>query len=143
VRVALFLVALSSVAHADGLAGLYDRVAADLKRGQPLVVEAHVALCDNRIIPCGNRALGDGESLATNLYWATDGGLRGWFERRGSGWTRVAVLDGAPPGVLEEDRPRARHLRRRSLRHRRAHHHRRGAHAARRGRGARGGVRRP
>src|SRR5437764_13331113 len=84
-----------------GLAGLYDRVAVDLKRGEPLVIEAHVALCDNGIIRCGSKTLGDGDSLATNLYWATDGGLRGWFERRGSGWARVAVLGDGPAGVLE------------------------------------------
>jgi hypothetical protein len=84
-----------------GLAGLYDHVAADLRRGEPLVIEAHVALCDNSIIKCGSKTLGDGDSLATNLYWATDGGLRGWFERRGSGWTRVAVVPGASPAVLE------------------------------------------
>ncbi len=65
-------------------------VAADLAAGRPLVVQVHVALCDNQIIDCGGRGLGDGDDLARNLYWATSGGLRGWFERRGSGWTRVA-----------------------------------------------------
>ena len=72
-----------------GLAGLYDHIAADLRRGEPLVIEAHVALCESSIIRCGSKTLGDGDSLATNLYWATDGGLRGWFERRGSPWRRV------------------------------------------------------
>jgi hypothetical protein len=47
------------------------------------------SLCDNAIITCGGRGLGDGDDLARNLYWATDGGLRGWFERRGSAWRRV------------------------------------------------------
>ena len=68
---------------------LYDDVAADLRAGKPLMVAVEVALCDNGIITCGGRGLGDGEDLARNLYWATDGGLRGWFERRGSPWRRV------------------------------------------------------
>ena len=68
---------------------LYDDVAADLRAGKPLVVGVEVALCDNTIITCGGHGLGDGEDVTRNLYWATDGGLRGWFERRGSPWRRV------------------------------------------------------
>ncbi|HEY2748998.1 MAG TPA: hypothetical protein VGL86_30465 [Polyangia bacterium] len=68
---------------------LYDDVARDLAAGKPLVVDVEVALCDHSIIDCGGRGLGDGDDLARNLYWATDGGLRGWFERRGSPWRRV------------------------------------------------------
>jgi hypothetical protein len=87
---------------ADGwLDALHDRVAADLRAGRPLVVHAHVALCDNSIIRCGSRALGDGDSLRTNLYWASGGGARGFFDRRGSGWTRVFVGRGEHPDVLE------------------------------------------
>jgi hypothetical protein len=75
------------------LGGLYDRVAADLAAGRPLVVEAHVALCDNAVITCGGHGLGDGDDLERNLYWATSGGMRGWFDRRGSGWKRVRKDD--------------------------------------------------
>jgi hypothetical protein len=77
------------------LAALYDRVAADARAGRPIVAQVHVALCDNTIIRCGGRGLGDGDNLATNLYWATTGGMRGWFERRGSGWKRVVRKSGA------------------------------------------------
>jgi hypothetical protein len=82
-------------------AALAARLAADVAAGRPIVVETHVALCERTIIECGSRALGDGDSLATNLYWASSGGLRGWFERRGSGWERVAILRGHRPEVLE------------------------------------------
>jgi hypothetical protein len=75
---------------AEPLDALYDAVAPDLAAGRPLAVEVQVALCDNDIITCGGHGLGDGDDLARNLYWATDGGLRGWFERRGSPWRRVA-----------------------------------------------------
>src|SRR5581483_5447506 len=71
------------------LDGLYDRVAADNKAGRPLVFQVHVALCDSTIIRCGGHGLGDGESLKTNLYWASSGGFVGWFRRRGSPWTEV------------------------------------------------------
>jgi hypothetical protein len=90
----LVALSVSSICRADGFSSLRARVAADVGAGRPLVVETHVALCDNRQIPCGSRALGDGDALDTNLYWATTGGLRGWIERRGSGWTRAATLPG-------------------------------------------------
>jgi hypothetical protein len=83
------------------LDALHDRVAADLGAGRPLVVHVHVALCDSSIIRCGGRGLGDGDSLRTNLYWASGGGARGFFDRRGSGWTRVFVGRGEHPDVLE------------------------------------------
>ena len=71
----------------DWLASLYDDVAADLTDGKPLVVHAHVPLCDNNIIRCGRRGLGDGDNPKTNLYWATSGGFIGWFGRRGASVT--------------------------------------------------------
>lgn len=91
---------VESAAARDPLDALYDAVARDLAAGKPLVVEAHVALCDNSIIRCGGRGLGDGDDLARNLYWATDGGLRGWLERRGSPWRRVA-RSGRDGDILE------------------------------------------
>ena len=88
----LFLVASPAQAKAveeTWLAGLYDDIAADLRSGRPLVVEVHIPLCDNRIIRCGGRGLGNGDEPRTNLYWATSGGFLGWFGRRGSGWRPV------------------------------------------------------
>jgi len=70
------------------LDALYGDVAEDLKRGQPLVAQVHVPLCDNDIIRCGNHRLGDGDSPATNLYWATSGGFKGWFGSVG-GWKQI------------------------------------------------------
>ena len=96
------LVCAATVARADepALDALYDDVARDLAAGKPLVVEVEVALCDNGIISCGGRGPGDGDDLERNLYWATDGGLRGWFERRGSPWHRVSRT-GARGDILE------------------------------------------
>jgi hypothetical protein len=73
------------------LTGLTDRVIDDVAAGKRLVVEVHVPLCDNNIIRCGNPKLGDGDTPATNLYWATTPGFGHWFSRKGSGWTRVSV----------------------------------------------------
>src|SRR5215831_2447063 len=75
-------------------AQLQSRVDAEVRAGKPLVVRAHVALCDNEFIACGNARLGDGDSLATNLYWGTSEGFAGWFSRRGSGWRRIARESG-------------------------------------------------
>jgi hypothetical protein len=112
VRPALLLACLgiclaARPAGAGTLDALYDRIAADVRAGRPLRVVAHVALCDERILACGNPRLGDGDSLATNLYWATSGGLRGWFERRGSAWRRVAS-QGPDGDVLAQVTYRAR-----------------------------------
>jgi hypothetical protein len=100
----LFAVALPAVAAAgepdQWLDGLYRRVAADLNAGRPLVATVHVALCSNEVIRCGGHGLGDGDSLRTNLYWATTGGFDGWFSRAGSGWRRARVDRPAGGAVL-------------------------------------------
>src|SRR6478736_1400318 len=88
----LAVMLVASTAHADPNAwfdSLTDRVVADLAAGKPLVVQAHVPLCSNEIISCGNKKLGDGDAPDTNLYWITDEGFVGWFGRRGSGWKQV------------------------------------------------------
>jgi hypothetical protein len=84
------------------LDALYARVAADLNAGRPLVVQVHAPLCDNRILRCGNRRIGDGDDSAENLYWGTDEGFVGWFERKGSGWT--LALRTKPGGDVIEER---------------------------------------
>lgn len=82
---------------------LSERVITDVAAGKPLVVEVHVPLCDNDIIPCGNSKLGDGDTPSTNLYWATGPGFGHWFKRRGSGWTKVErkTTDTGDKDVLE------------------------------------------
>jgi hypothetical protein len=105
---ALLLLFLPQLAAAGQLDPLYQRIAADLRAKKPLTVQVHVALCDNSLITCGGHGLGDGDDLQRNLYWATSGGLRGWFERRGSGWKRLAVVKSPREGVLEEVRYRRR-----------------------------------
>jgi hypothetical protein len=83
------------------LEGLTDRVIADLAAGRPLVVQVHVPLCDNDIIPCGNARLGDGDNPRTNLYWSTRPGFARWFTRKGSGWKAVATGDGDALGLAD------------------------------------------
>jgi hypothetical protein len=74
------------------LADLQDRIIEDIKAGHPIVTSITAPLCDASIIPCGNSKLGDGNSLDTNLYWATTPGFGAWFRRRGGGWKRVESL---------------------------------------------------
>ena len=81
--------AAAAPAEDEWLDGLSARIAADLAAGKPLVAEVHVPLCDSSLIDCGNAKLGDGDSLATNLYWATTPGFGVWFARAGGGWKRV------------------------------------------------------
>jgi hypothetical protein len=84
------------------LDGLTEVVVADLAAGKPLVVQVHVPLCDNDIIPCGNAKLGDGDNPDTNLYWATSPGFGRWFTRKKSGWKQV--LEAGPDGDVLETR---------------------------------------
>ena len=93
--------AAPSAAAEAWLDGLTARVVADLADGKPLVVQAHVPLCDNDVIPCGNARLGDGDDPARNLYWATSEGFLGWFGRRGSGWKQVLDADGQAIGEAD------------------------------------------
>jgi hypothetical protein len=91
-----------SAADADAwLADLQADVAADIAAGRPLVVQVHVPLCDNDVLRCGGGRLGDGDDPGGNLYWATSGGFRGWFGRRGSGWKEVLRVRNPQPEVLE------------------------------------------
>ena len=98
------LVVLALATTDTWLDGLTDRVVEDLTAGKSLVVEVHVPLCDNAITACGNTKLGDGDTPATNLYWATTPGFGKWFDRKASGWQRVEVLtkDTGDKDVLEK-----------------------------------------
>src|SRR6516162_61784 len=78
--------------------GLVDRVIRDVAAGKPVVVEVHVPLCDNNIIACGNKKLGDGDNPETNLYWSTTPGFGEWFARRGGGWKRVVARKAGDTG---------------------------------------------
>src|SRR5262245_56551698 len=102
------IVARASAAAAEDenqwLLALADDVRADIAAGKPVVVQVHVALCDNSIIRCGGSGLGDGNSLRRNLYWATTEGLAGWMDRRDSGWSPELRTTGnavGEPDVLE------------------------------------------
>ena len=106
----LSIVFLVTVAQAEPrpepeawLAQLTDDVIVDLAAGRPLVVRVHVPLCDNRVLRCGNRRLGDGDVPRWNLYWGTSEGFLGWFDRAGSGWTRAPepAPAGRDPDILD------------------------------------------
>jgi hypothetical protein len=96
---------LLAAASEDGwLRDLQADVRADIAAGKSIVIQVHVPLCDNSIIRCGGRGLGDGASLERNLYWATSEGLAGWMSRRDSGWSLELRATGeaiAEPDVLE------------------------------------------
>jgi hypothetical protein len=83
------------------LSSLYDDMAPELAAGRPLVVQVHVPLCDNDVLRCGRGRLGDGEDADGNLYWATSGGFRGWFGRKGSGWRLVHTARAPEEDVIE------------------------------------------
>jgi hypothetical protein len=101
-RTLILCLLLPGLASADELERLYARIAADLRDGKPLTVHVDVALCDNAILVCGGHGLGDGDDPRRNLYWATSGGLRGWFERPGSGWSRFGLVRNPDPRVVEQ-----------------------------------------
>lgn len=73
------------------------------KRAQsPLVVHVFVPLCDNKhqgIAPT-SAALGDGQNLKTNLYWATSDGIRAYFSKHPD-WKLCAQLAPTDTNILE------------------------------------------
>jgi hypothetical protein len=79
-----------------------DRIAADVAARRPLVAHVVVALCDNEHqgIVRVPRALGDGASPRTNLYWGARFGVRS-FLSDARGWRRHATSTAPPEGVLE------------------------------------------
>lgn len=69
---------------------LYDRLAADIVRGRPIVVTVYVALCDNDsqgIIPTKNPRICMGDRPDLNLYWASGAGL--WRHLTENGYNRI------------------------------------------------------
>lgn len=84
----------------DKLEPLYARIARDLRAGKPLVITAHVALCDNRIIACGSRTMGDGDAPRRNLYWGGAAGFAATF-RIARGFRRIHHDKGDGKIVLE------------------------------------------
>jgi hypothetical protein len=102
-RLSLALLALSlpaSVLAAGRLDPLYQRIAADLKRGKPLVVTVHVALCDNSTLWCGHGGMGNGDRPRRNLYWGGAAGFRAYFDRA-RGYQRVLLDGGDGETILE------------------------------------------
>ena len=80
---------------------LYDRIAADLEQGRPLVATVYVALCDNDsqgIVPVKNRRICRGDEPEQNLYWATSGGLKGYLGKQR--WQRVSYEREPSPDIL-------------------------------------------
>jgi hypothetical protein len=77
----------------------YDRLAADLRMGRPLVATIYVALCDNDnqgIVKVKNRRICQGDTPEHNLYWAAAGGL--WATLARAHWQQLAMTrfdDGA------------------------------------------------
>lgn len=94
-------ITVTSAAATGWLDGVYDRAAETVKSGKPIVLQAHVALCDNSIIPCG--AQGDGDNIEKNLYWTTNGAVVGWFRKQRAIWKELAVRDlqASGTGVLQ------------------------------------------
>jgi hypothetical protein len=95
----------------------FARIDDDIRKGKPLVTFVLVPLCSNDQIDCGSTAAGRPGNLNTNIYWGAVFGIRRFFERKSSAWTRVELTQGAdqgfrspegkpldhvPPGVLLE-----------------------------------------
>jgi len=85
------LVCVSPAVAQAALDSLYQRVAADLKQGRPLVVTVHVALCDNSIIWCGRV----GTATETSRDATSTGGRR-WAPRLLRSRARLQARDGRP-----------------------------------------------
>lgn len=94
-------VTVTTEAATRWLEGVYMRMAAAVNSGRPVVLQAHVALCDNSIIKCG--AQGDGDNIEKNLYWTTSGAVDGWFRRQRAVWSEVSRRDTSADesGVLQ------------------------------------------
>lgn len=91
--------AVAAPSRADAAAR---RVRSDAAAGRPIVVHVFVALADNEsqgIVPIP-RALGDGDTPRTNLYWGARYGV-GHFLARERGWRRVAHGSSPSSNVLE------------------------------------------
>lgn len=86
-----FMLAALAAPNKD-IGQLYDRIAADVLAGRPLVATLYVALCDNDsqgIVPVKNRRVCRGDDPDRNLYWAAAGGLAATLKQ--AKWQRVSL----------------------------------------------------
>jgi hypothetical protein len=90
------LLVCSATGATEDLSAVQSAIADSVRASHPVVIQVHLALCDNTVIRCGGAGLGDGDSLRTNLYWSTSEGLRGWLTEQPTGWHLVAE---DPPGT--------------------------------------------
>lgn len=78
------------------------RLKTKIENKEPLIVHLFVPLCDNDhqgIVPT-TKNLGDGLNLRSNLYWATSGGTKGYFNKLAD-WKMVYNTFDADTNVLE------------------------------------------
>src|SRR5687768_8733263 len=81
--------------------GLSPAIAEDIRAGRPLVTLVVVPLCSNKQINCGSSIAGRPGDLRTNIYWGAIFGQKRYFDRKGSGWTRVSAVLDPEAGILE------------------------------------------
>ncbi len=70
---------------------------------QTRTIHVFVALCDNEnqgIVPV-SKALGNGQNPATNLYWGATYGVKNFFTKKSSAWTRLNVIQSSTNQILE------------------------------------------
>jgi hypothetical protein len=78
----------------------FARIDDDIRRGRPLVTFVIVPLCSNDQINCGSTPAGRPGNLKTNLYWGAVFGMRRFFDRKHSGWTRIELTQGTDQGFV-------------------------------------------
>ncbi|MCL2824418.1 MAG: hypothetical protein FWD57_10525 [Polyangiaceae bacterium] len=76
-------------------------ISARIRATKTLVVKVVVPLCSYEQINCGGSWAGHPGGLRTNIYWGAIFGARTFFEREGSGWSRVDITGGTTP-ILEQ-----------------------------------------
>lgn len=79
-----------------------NRLEAKISAQQPLIVHVYIPLCDNihqGIVPT-TKSLGDGFSTRTNLYWATSGGTKKFFQKHAD-WKQVYIAKNINGDILE------------------------------------------
>lgn len=72
-----------------------------IREQKAFVTVVIVPLCHNDQIDCGGTKAGEPRNLSHNLYWGAVFGQRRYFERKGSGWDKVATRAGEG-AILEE-----------------------------------------
>lgn len=96
------LIPKEEIADTFGRKEILTSIQTKIQQQEPLVIHIFIPLCDNihqGIVPT-TQSLGDGQSIRSNLYWATSSGTKKFFQKHKE-WKQIYIQQDIDSSILE------------------------------------------